>query len=96
MKASVTWTEKDATFPAGTVAAGYLVTVTGGDGASTSSSAESGQSVDFELPPGSYTAMVARLDQNGAVLGSATASFVIGEPVVVTISIPDAVNVLVA
>ena len=92
--AIVSWTEKLGTFPAGTVAGGWSITIAG-DAADVVQVTDP-QPVSFELNPGSYTVTVTRLDNNGAVLGAASSSFVIGEPVTVTVSIPDQVNVSVA
>jgi hypothetical protein len=93
--ATVSWSSVDAAFPAGTVAAGWLVSIEGPNGTSSTPLSAEGP-VEFQLEAGDYIATVARLDAAGAVLKQVSTAFSITEPVTVVISVPEAVNVLVA
>lgn len=94
-KATVTWTSVDRNFPAGTVPAGWLVSIQGPNGTSSTPLSAEGP-VEFQLEAGDYIATVARLDATGAVLKEVSTAFAITEPVTVVISVPEAVSVVVA
>lgn len=93
--ATVSWSSIDATFPAGTVPAGWLVSIEGPNGISSTPLSAEGP-VEFQLGAGDYIATVARLDAAGAVLKQVSTAFSITEPVTVIISVPESIKVLVA
>ena len=91
MKALISWSVKDATFPAGTVAGPFRISVTGQDPVLITEGP-----FEFLLDAGDYIVEVARLDVNGVVLGTASKAFRIDAPATVVISVPDVVDVVVS
>ena len=79
MKVTLLLATSVATAPDGTTFSGsYRYTVTG---ATQSAQDSSATSVDFDLDPGTYSAVVQAIDQNGNVFGpSASASFSVPQP----------------
>jgi hypothetical protein len=91
MKALISWSVKDATFPAGTVPGSFRVAITG-----LAPVDVAGGSVEFTLDVGDYVVDVSRLDEAGNVLGTASKAFRVDAPATVTISVPDVVDVVVS
>ena len=83
-----------ANFPAGSVVANIVATVTGSAAPVSQTVPPGTSSISFDLPPDTYNFSVAGVDASNNIFGTpVTGSFVIAAPNTVTLSLPSTVTV---